>query len=150
MYPNLSKPPNCIIFSSITQLHTHSNTELPAQIERTWKKPPRPLMNTSIQKCNSNIIKRVVISLTCLSWPRRFDKRTIWSLRVFHALASKHSWRMSVTAFLVPATSPASLICFSTFNSASISASKLRWASWKFKEVKAENDDSEVHRDEPF
>ena len=32
----------------------------------------------------------------CLSWPRRFNKRTIWSLRVFHALASKHGWRISV------------------------------------------------------
>ena len=113
-------------------------------------KSPLPLIIHSIKKCNSILTKREVISFTCLSWPRRFDKRTIWSLRVFHALASKHSWRISVTAFLVPETSPASLICFSTFNSASISASKLRWASWKFKKNKAQNGDSEVHRRKSF
>jgi hypothetical protein len=35
-----------------------------------------------------------------------------------------------VTAFLVPATSPASLICFSTFCSCSIAASKFAFPSW--------------------
>lgn len=49
----------------------------------------------------------------------------ICSLSVCHAPASKQSCTISVTAFLVPATSPICLICFSTLSSASIFASKL-------------------------
>lgn len=66
-----------------------------------------------------------------MSWPRRFDKTTIWSLRVFQARASKQSCKISVAAFLVPATSPASLICFSTFSNCSIAASKFPVFAYK-------------------
>lgn len=65
------------------------------------------------------------IRWTCFNCPRRLEISTICSLRVCHEPASKHSCRISVTAFRVPATSPTCLICFSTFSNASIFDSKL-------------------------
>jgi len=82
---------------------------------------------THEEKINNKNNRSSAAKRTCLSWPRRFDKTTIWSLRVFQARASKQSCRMSVAAFLVPDTSPASLICFSTFSNCSIAASKFAY-----------------------
>ena len=119
--------PSFNVWSLIDILHSLLHHRLHSLQTKKFIKEKNSLVSTFYSVLFTNSIDNLILTkskCTCLSWPRFLERLRICSLRSFQSLASKQSWRISVAAFLVPATFSASLICFSSFRSRSIDASR--------------------------